>query len=122
MHAAGVQQLKEWQGRRLDGFELWGLHNSACAELAEAAGLCVEQLDSFGIELNGRAAVKVGSQLPADAFSSVADYLQSKVRGAPVLAALICLTCAIGCQSILCNACPVLVLACCWRWGQVQQT
>ena len=82
---AGAERLKGWQGRKLDGWALWGLHDSACAELAEGAALCVEALHTFGIELAGRAAAKAAS-LPADnAFSSIADYLRTKV--------CICMTC-----------------------------
>ena len=80
MLAAGAERLKAWHGRKVDGFALWGLHDSACAELAEAAALCVEAFKTFSIELSGSAAAKVGSQPAATAFSTVANYLQSKVR------------------------------------------
>ena len=67
------------RNRKLDGFALWGLHYSACTELAEGVALCVEALHTFGIELSGRAAAKAGSLPADDAFSRIADYLRTKV-------------------------------------------
>ena len=80
---AGAERLKAWRGKKVDSFALWGLHDSACAELAEAAALCVEALNTFGTELSGSAAAKAGSQPAATAFSTIASYLQGKVRRAP---------------------------------------
>ena len=78
MHS-GAASLSAWQGKEMDGFALWGLHSSACGELAEAVALCLEALHVFGIEAAGSAAAKRGSPVPPDAFSSIADYLQAKV-------------------------------------------
>ena len=77
---AGAASLSAARGGVLDGFALWGLHSSACGELAEAVALCLEALHVFGIEAAGSAAAKRGSPVPPDAFSSIADYLQAKVR------------------------------------------
>ena len=63
----------------MDGVLLWGLHSSACGELAEAVALCLEALHVFGIEAAGSAAAERGSPVPPDAFRSIADYLQAKV-------------------------------------------
>lgn len=106
MLAAGAERLNAWHGRKVDGYALWGLHDSACAELAEAAALCVEALDTFGIELSGSAAAKVGFQPAAGAFSGVADYLQSKVWRTPVSAATFvistCLPIIASCALLAC--------------------
>lgn len=75
----GAASLSAWQGKKMDGVLLWGLHSSACGELAEAVALCLEALHVFGIEAAGSAAAERGSPVPPDAFSSVADYLQAKV-------------------------------------------
>lgn len=79
---AGAERLKSWRGRKLDGFALWGLHSSACSELAESAALCVEALQTFGIELSGSAAAKAGNPVAEGVFCSIADYLRAKVCSA----------------------------------------
>ncbi|CAK0787853.1 hypothetical protein CVIRNUC_011075 [Coccomyxa viridis] len=82
----GAASLSAWQGKKMDGVLLWGLHSSACGELAEAVALCLEALHVFGIEAAGSAAAERGSPVPPDAFRSIADYLQAKV--ASMVAAL----------------------------------
>ena len=76
---AGAASLSAARGGALDGFALWGLHSSACGELAEAVALCLEALHAFGIEAAGSAAARRGSPAPPDAFRSIAGYLQAKV-------------------------------------------
>ena len=83
MLTAGAERLKTWHGRELDASALWGLHTSACSELAEAAAECVAALDKFGTELSGSAAAKAGAHPAADTFNTIADYLKSQVRDTP---------------------------------------
>ncbi len=100
---AGAERLKAWHGREPDAFSLWGLHDSACRELAEAAAECVGALDAFGAELSGAAAAKAGNQLETGAFNSIADYLKNKVRGSTLRSRSACATCSpiIPCSVLL---------------------